>query len=53
MKNITKEKMDTLAKNALDQAKSLTGTDGTDEHTQKIAFKLACAVAAQMTAESN
>jgi len=35
--------MNELAKNVLQAAMAITGTDGKDEHTQKIAFMLACA----------
>ncbi len=39
--------MDILAKQALEAAKAITGTDGKDQHTQDIAFKLACATMAK------
>jgi len=35
--------MNLLAKQSLDAAMEITGTDGKDQHTQEIAFKLACA----------
>ena len=38
--------MDTLAKQSLEAAMEITGTNGKDEHTQNIAFMLACAEAA-------
>lgn len=38
--------MDILAKQSLEAAMSITGTDGKDQHTQEIAFELACAVMA-------
>ena len=41
-----------FAKQALITAMSITGTDGSDSHTQKIAFKLAClAMAKEMAGE--
>ncbi len=40
-----KMNMDTLAKQSLEAAMLITGTDGKDEHTQEIAFKLACMAA--------
>lgn len=39
--------MDTLARQSLCAARKITGTDGTDTHTQEIAFKLACAAMAK------
>ena len=42
--------MDTLVKQSLEAAISITGKDKNDEETQKIAFKLACAVMAQQAA---
>ena len=39
--------MDTLAKQAIEAAMEITGTDGKDKETQEIAFKLACAIAAE------
>lgn len=44
--------MNTLAKQALEAAMKITGTDGRDEHTQAVAFKLACAIAAQNAAKA-
>lgn len=42
--------MDTLAKQSLEAAMEITGTDGKDTHTKEIAFKLACAAMAQEVA---
>lgn len=39
--------LDTLAKQSLEAAMLITGTDGKDAHTQEIAFKLACAAMAE------
>ena len=39
--------MNELARQSLEAAISITGTDGKDEHTQEIAFMLACAAAAE------
>lgn len=39
--------MDDLARQALDTAKSITGKDEKDPHTQEIARMLACAVIAE------
>ena len=39
--------LDTLAKQSLEAAMLITGTDGKDSHTQEIAFKLACAAMAE------
>lgn len=39
--------MNELAKQSLEAAKKITGTDGKDHHTQEIAFKLACAAMAE------
>ena len=36
-----------LAKQALEAAMVITGTDGRDAHTMEIAHKLACAIAAE------
>ena len=44
--------MNTLAKQAMEQAMQITGKDVNDKETQEIAFKLACAIAAQITAEA-
>ena len=43
--------MDTLTKQALDQAMTITGKPVTDKETQNVAFHLACAVMAQYAAE--
>lgn len=43
--------MNTLAAQALEQAMGITGKGMHDKETQTIAFKLACAIAAQVTAE--
>lgn len=42
--------MNTLANQSLEAAMEITGTDGKDEHTQEIAFKLACMAAAENAA---
>lgn len=39
--------MNELAKQSLEAAMEITGTDGKDQHTQEIAFKLACAAMAE------
>ena len=39
--------MDILAKQAIEQAMSITGKSAEDEETQEVAFHLACAVMAQ------
>ena len=43
--------MDILAKQALEAAMTITGTDGRDAHTMEIAHKLACAIAAEEMAK--
>jgi len=43
--------MDTLTKQALEQATTITGKLATDKETQNTAFHLACAVMAQYAAE--
>lgn len=43
--------MDTLTKQALEQAIEITGKPATDKETQNVAFHLACAVMAQYAAE--
>ena len=42
--------MNILAKQSLEAAMKITGTNGTDKHTQEVAFKLACAMAAKEVA---
>ena len=44
--------IDILAKQSLEAAMSITGTDGKDEHTQEIAFMLACAMAAECSKDA-
>ncbi len=39
--------MQVLAKQTLEAAMIITGTNGKDDETQEIAFKLACAVMAE------
>ena len=39
--------MDMLVKQSIEAAMKITGTDGKDEYTQEIAFKLACAMMAE------
>lgn len=39
--------MDILAKQSIEAAMEITGTDGKDKETQEIAFKLACAIMAE------
>ncbi len=43
--------MDTLAKQSIEAAMLITGTDGKDKETQEIAFKLACAMMAEEAAK--
>jgi hypothetical protein len=43
--------MDTLAKQSIEAAMLITGTDGKDQETQEIAFKLACAMMAEEAAK--
>lgn len=43
--------MDTLTKQALEQAIEITGKPVTDKETQNVAFHLACAIMAQYAAE--
>ena len=43
--------MNTLAAQALEQAMRITGKPASDKETQRVAFHLACAVAAQVTIE--
>jgi len=42
--------MDILAKQSIEAAMLITGTDGKDYETQEIAFKLACAAMAEEVA---
>lgn len=39
--------MDTLVKQSLEAAMKITGADSQDQHTQEVAFKLACAAMAE------
>lgn len=39
--------MDLLVKQSMEAAIEITGTDGKDEHTQEVAFKLACVAMAK------
>ena len=43
--------MDTLAKQSIEAAMLITGTNGEDKETQEIAFKLACAMMAKEAAK--
>jgi hypothetical protein len=43
--------MDTLTKQSLEAASSITGLPFSDEHTQEVAFKLACAMVAEEAAK--
>ena len=43
--------MDILAKQSIEAAMLITGTNGKDEETQSIAFKLACAMMAEEAAK--
>lgn len=42
--------MDLLVKQSMEAAIKITGTNEKDEHTQEIAFKLACVAMAKETA---
>ena len=44
-------KIDTLTKQALESAKSITGKDTSDKETQDVAFKLACLAMAEEKAK--
>lgn len=48
---ITNMNMNTLTRQALEAAMKITGTNGKDEHTHEIAFKLACAAMAEELAK--
>lgn len=43
--------MDILAKQSIEAAMLITGTNGKDQETQEIAFKLACAMMAEEVAK--
>ena len=43
--------MDALAKQSIEAAMLITGTNGKDQETQEIAFKLACAMMAEEAAK--
>lgn len=44
--------LEILAKHCLEAAMEITGTDGRDNHTQEVAFKLACAEVAHEKTKS-